>query len=240
MLIKLKNKILRFLDHRFCPNKQPSLANKLRWLEKLDLDSIIDIGANEGQFLESALEAFPGKPVCCFEPLEEAANKLQEKTRSISGVRIKRLALGNHNGKITINHCGFSPSSSILEMKKLHKEAFPFTASMKSKEEIRIARLDDIMVDMPEFKRPFIKIDTQGYEMEIMNGGIQTLARSPVIMLEVSYAILYEKQPLFREIYDRLTSLGFGYGGNIDQLLDPRDLRPLQADAIFIKNEQPT
>jgi hypothetical protein len=77
------------------------------------------------------------------------------------------------------------------------------------------------------------KIDVQGAELEVFEGGAATLRRCAALIVELSYFQLYEEQPLFDAVYQRLKSLGFAYRGNLDQMTSPRDGRILQADGLF-------
>jgi hypothetical protein len=88
---------------------------------------------------------------------------------------------------------------------------------------------------MPLLKTPLlIKIDVQGFERMVILGGIQTIKKAEVLIVEVSFQELYENQVPFDTIYSLLTGLGFTFIGNYDQLLSPKDGSILQADAIFL------
>ena len=80
-----------------------------------------------------------------------------------------------------------------------------------------------------------IKIDVQGYELFVLHGGPETVKRARALIVETSFTKLYEGQPLFDDIYKTLKKSEFDYGGNWDQLTDPRDGRILQTDAIFLR-----
>jgi hypothetical protein len=81
-----------------------------------------------------------------------------------------------------------------------------------------------------------IKIDVQGYEMQVLKGGERVIQSADVIIIETTFVPLYKDQPLFADIYNYFTSRGFRYAGNIEQLLAPINNQILQADAIFIKS----
>jgi hypothetical protein len=80
-----------------------------------------------------------------------------------------------------------------------------------------------------------IKIDVQGFEDKVIAGGADTIKKAKVIIIEVTFKELYTDQPLFHDIYEMLSKLGFTYHGNFDQLPSPVTGEILQADAIFIK-----
>jgi hypothetical protein len=80
-----------------------------------------------------------------------------------------------------------------------------------------------------------VKIDVQGYEDRVIAGGDAVISRSKAMIVEVSFQELYEGQPLFDDIYQRLKQKGFAYMGNLYQLLNPADAAVLQADALFVR-----
>ena len=80
-----------------------------------------------------------------------------------------------------------------------------------------------------------LKMDVQGYEDKVINGAKQLLNDVDYIITEVSFRSLYKDQPLFGDIYDLLSSLGFQHGGNFETLLSPKDGSILQADALFYR-----
>jgi hypothetical protein len=81
-----------------------------------------------------------------------------------------------------------------------------------------------------------LKIDVQGYELNVLRGAEKTLIDVDIILIETSFYELYKNQPLFKDIYDFLSNRGFDYYGSFEQLYDLRDGRILQADSIFISN----
>jgi FkbM family methyltransferase len=208
-------------------------SNPLVWLKERGYKTIIDIGANEGQFTCKILEVIPDAKYLCFEPIPEVYEQLKFNVKKYKNISIFNLALGERNGEAKININQYSPSSSILEMLELHKENFNF-AIQTEQSRIRIARLDDFLSD--EIDPPILlKIDVQGYEMDVLKGAERILGQSELIIIETTFIALYENQPLFEEVYDYMIGKGFKYAGNLEQLLSPKDNTILQADAIFVK-----
>jgi hypothetical protein len=117
----------------------------------------------------------------------------------------------------------------------LHKEAFPFTSEV-SKEEIVIKRLDDIIAQEEIKPEILIKLDVQGYEDKVIQGGMKTFKRATIIICEVSFYELYREQLLFDAISNIFKNMGFTYRGSINPGFHPKNGMPLFADAIFIKD----
>ena len=85
-------------------------------------------------------------------------------------------------------------------------------------------------------KNIFLKIDVQGFEEKVLAGGRQTIARAKVVLLELSYELLYENQPLFADIYEIMKDLGFRFQGTMAQMPHPKDGRLLDADCFFVRD----
>lgn len=204
------------------------------WLKNLNFKSILDIGANSGQFVEKFLIFYPKADFFCFEPLSEPFDELKEKFGSKQNFHLYKFALGNKAGEEKIFHNEYSPSSSLLAMKDEHKDAFDF-AREEFEEEITIKKLDHLSIE-PDIKKPYlVKMDTQGFESEVIKGGKDIISKADMIIIETSFVQLYEGAPLFDDIYMILKNMGFEYVGSFEQLRRPQDGKILQQDSIFIK-----
>jgi FkbM family methyltransferase len=149
--------------------------NPFLGLNRFSINTIIDIGANKGQFAEKALKAFPHARIYCFEPLPEALNELEKlaKKENLSRVKTLNLALGNREGEVQMfHHLDHNDSSSLLKTTKLYESYYPIT---KKRREISVhlATLDKVAEKNPELSVPeiLIKVDTEGYEKFVIEGG---------------------------------------------------------------------
>ncbi|MBB6327814.1 FkbM family methyltransferase [Algoriphagus iocasae] len=204
------------------------------WILKYGIETIIDIGANKGQFAARFRVLFPDAWIYSFEPIPEVYDQLCKRFELDTKFQAFNLGLGKHSGEIDFFQNEFTDSSSALPMKKLHKENFPRTSNEK-KIQIKIERLDEIMKSIVSSSPMLIKIDVQGFEEMVILGGKDTLIKASVVIVEVSFYELYENQVFFKTIYEHMLSLAFSYHGNYEQLVSPVDGCVLQADAIFIK-----
>jgi FkbM family methyltransferase len=205
-----------------------------KWLHSLNINTILDIGANLGQFTNTALHLLPNAKIYSFEPIPDCFEKLSDSVRNNNNVTTYNIGIGAESGTISFQYNKFSAASSFLPSTDRLKESFPY-AGETNLIDVSISRLDDIAKDLEIGDSLLTKIDVQGYEDKVLAGGEKTVKRSKVIIIETSFEKLYEQQPLFDDIYRSLVNWGFSYAGSIDQLEDPNDGRPLQCDAIFIK-----
>ena len=94
------------------------------WLHKLDIETIIDIGSNEGQFIHTINKTLPGKKIYAFEPIESCYQNLVSNTRGFN-IKTYNCGLSDMNGTAEINISNNFFSSSILGMNDLHKDLYP-------------------------------------------------------------------------------------------------------------------
>jgi len=204
------------------------------WLQKFCFKTILDIGANEGQAAILFRQAFRQATIHSFEPLPDCFTKLKQTAAKLGHVTPYNTALGTTSGTIQFERNLYSPSSSILAVNKTHQENFPQTSGTVSVE-VCIQRLDEVMADIPVDGPMLVKLDVQGYERQVIEGGTETLSRADVVIAETSMEPLYDGQPLFLDIVNSLKELGFRYAGSMDSLYSPKDGRVLQQDAFFVR-----
>ena len=206
-----------------------------QWLKNLDFKTIIDVGANEGQAANNFLGLFPRAEFYCFEPLPEPFKDLSKRFKNSSNFHLYDFALGNESGEKKMFRNEYSLSSSILPMEEAHKEAFVNTKN-EFEEQITIKKLDDVFKNIKLNKPLLVKIDVQGFELEVIKGGSNIISDADMIILETSFVHLYKDSPLFSDVHDLLKSMGFEYQGAYEQLAKPQDGRILQQDSIFVRS----
>lgn len=208
---------------------------KIRWLKNLGINTVIDVGANTGQFASTIHEYLPKAKIISFEPLLDCYKDLINNMKSVDDFRAYNYAVADVNVEnFDMHRSSSSPSSSLLKMCNLHKKLFPYSDG-ESIEKVNIRRLDDIINDTDIVPEILLKIDVQGTEDKVINGANKVLSKTKVVLLETSFEMLYENQVLFDSIYKMLSSLGFSYKGNWNELRNPEGGELIQADSIFIR-----
>ncbi|MDI9311580.1 MAG: FkbM family methyltransferase [Limnohabitans sp.] len=206
------------------------------WLSSFNFATVIDIGANEGQFAHKIRKLLPQVYIHSFEPIPQVFDSLQLLSQQDSRFSAYNTALGNSSGSIEIILNESTAASSILKMTEDAQAHFSFLKE-DNNIEISIARLDDFKFDT-EIQKPYlVKIDVQGFELEVLKGGVDFIRDAELVIIEVSFKYLYKEQVLFDEIYNNITALGFRYTGSIEQLISPNLHEIIQADAIFVKQK---
>ncbi|HDY89312.1 MAG TPA: FkbM family methyltransferase [bacterium] len=221
--------------HRLTPSSNPAFQ-LLKALNHFDIDLVLDVGANVGQFaLELRSVGYKGILVS-FEPLSAAHTTLSEAAGNDPMWRVHpRSAIGDHDGEIEINIAGNSVSSSVLPMTELHSSAAEDSAYL-GVESVPLLRLDSAAPTyLAKSRHPFLKMDTQGFEWQVLDGAMAILPKICGVLCELSLVPLYESQRLWMDMIQRLKSEGFTLWSIQKGFTDPRDGRTLQVDAIFFR-----
>jgi FkbM family methyltransferase len=208
-----------------------------RWLLDAGIRTILDIGANTGQFARLAHEVWPAAAIYSFEPLPDCFEALKTALPASADFHPVNCALGAAAGTLEFRKALHTPSSSFLQMTDLHKEAFPESGGGQEERTLSVAvrTLDEVARELPLWENVLIKIDVQGYEANVIAGGAETVRRAAAVIMETSFRKLYEGQPLFEDIYETMRGLGFDFQGNMEQMVSPADGTVVQADSIFVR-----
>ncbi len=211
-------------------------ARFISMLKTNKVNLIFDVGANAGQFGVLLREiGFDGK-IISFEPLSDAREILLNISKNDPLWQIAlQTAIGEENGEIEIQIAGNSQSSSVLDMLETHVRAAPDSKYI-GKEKVALRTLDSIASDyMDSNSIAFIKIDTQGYETQVMNGAKKLMNQIVGIQVEISLVPLYKGQFLFDEMIKKLKNYGFELWSISAVFSDPNTGQLLQVDATFFR-----
>jgi FkbM family methyltransferase len=220
---------------RYRPSNSAA-AQLVKALEVAGINVVFDIGANEGQFSREIREyGYTGK-IYSFEPLSSARKKLLTLASVDLNWKVHdQSAIGDQDGEIKIHIAGNSVSSSVLPMLESHSSASLGSAYIDS-ERVPIARLDLVAKHYVTLESNlFIKIDTQGFEWQVLDGAGETLQQARGVLCELSLVPLYDGQRLWRDIVDRLDAEGFMLWALQKGFTDPRTGQSLQMDGIFLR-----
>ena len=218
---------------RFTPSDH-LLARKKRVIEYHNIDTVIDIGANSGQFAQQLRNdiSYNGR-IISFEPLRSAYILLLEKASKDPKWDVYNFALGDIEGKKVINIAENSLSSSLLSMRPLHLRVAPHSRYI-AKELVNVKKLDSIFSNFySPNDRIYLKIDTQGYEEKVLSGSLASLNFIDILQLELSLVSLYEGETLLIDMCANLSDKGFYLYGIDPVFTDNQTGQLLQVDCIF-------
>ena len=183
-------------------------------------DVVLDIGANTGEFIINAKKIFPSAKIIAFEPVKSCFNELKNRFENKPNITLYNVALGSENKRGEIFVSDFSPSSSIVRPDGNSKT-----------EEIDIKRLDEYRDLIKEKDKVFIKIDVEGFELEVLKGAESLLQGADWIYVESR--ILDAIGCNFTELYNYLTSKNWSFLGSYDNVFNNEGYL-IYFDAMFL------
>jgi FkbM family methyltransferase len=198
--------------------------------------TVLDIGANVGQFSEWAAKCFPEADIHAFEPLPSCVAELKKVAARFPRIQTHAHALSFETGEAEMFENDYAPSSSLLKMTDRHREIWPKTAKDK-KVMVPIETLDGVLGKTPIKGPAFLKIDVQGFELNVLRGAEKTLREVAVIQSEVQFDAFYENQTDFLDLQNFLAEHGFRFAEFADERRLNDEQRLVYADAVFVKKE---
>lgn len=238
----LKSHVTRFvrrlgLDIRLFRPASSESAQLMKILSAHGVNLVFDVGANAGHFGQYLRDAGYRGRIVSFEPLPAAWNDLLKASRKDPLWEVApRAAIGSDAGELEIHVARNSVSSSILDMHESHTNAAPESGFI-GKERVPLRRLDSLASEyLRSDSVPFLKIDTQGYEDQVLTGADGIMDRIVGIQLELSLVPLYKGQRLFDDLTEWLKRLGFEIWAISPVFVDPQSGRLLQIDATFFRS----
>jgi FkbM family methyltransferase len=208
-----------------------------RVLRLTGADVVLDVGANTGQYGDLLFETGFQGTLISFEAIPSVHQQLSEhaKGKRRSWLVAPCAALGSKRGQININVSANSVSSSVLPMLAAHLDVAPHSRYV-GKQWINVERLDDLALGLvPPAGKLLLKVDTQGYELEVLKGATGLLQRVAAVQLELSLTPLYEGGPTFLAMVAFMASAGFELFGIVPEFTDERSGRLLQVDGFFVR-----
>lgn len=198
----------------------------------LGVRTVLDVGANTGQYATGLrASGFIGR-IVSFEPLADAFTDLLAASGSDRQWQCLQLAASDGAGHATLNVAANSASSSLLTMAPAHERAAP-NAAMVGTQEVMLARLDEVE-ELGAVPDPLmLKLDVQGHELAALTGAAGLLDRVVLIEAELSVQELYDGGPVMREMLNAMADRDFVLVALEPGFHDPGDGAILQFDGFF-------
>jgi len=195
--------------------------------------TVIDVGANAGQFTRACLGVWPAAHVLAFEPLPDVARGIEARIGQTGQVDVHACAVGASDGTTRFFPFENSLSSSAFGVAEgAGAEAWarplpPITVPLR--------RLDTVLASTTIDRPALLKVDVQGSELEVVRGAEVTLGQVDALLIEVAFQPLYAGQPPFSSVHDALGQLGWA-------LVRPLDVRResgriVEADLLYRRSD---
>lgn len=235
-LLKLKRFLNRAFGLELIKYPTPELDRKIKLLKTYNIDTVLDVGANIGQFASELRNIGFKGTIISFEPTSEAFSKLKENSKKDKNWKVYNYSLGEFDGETEINISKNSVSSSMLKDLPQLTESAP-EAKFISKERITVKKIDTIFNEFNlSRQKVFLKIDTQGYENMVIDGAIQSLPFISGIQIEMALIPTYEGAITFEEMITKLKKYNFITTSIESGYYDKNSGKLLEVDGIFFNN----
>jgi FkbM family methyltransferase len=205
--------------------------NFLKSISDKGIELVIDAGANIGQFSLAVRENLPQCQIIAFEPLLGPAAKFENVFANDESVVLHQLALNTVEGDVEMHVSNSIDSSSILPITSEQDRIFPNT-SEDHLEKVKTAPLSNFISPAVKQRSCLLKIDVQGFELEVLKSAELILDKVKIIFVECSFVELYTGQPLVADIISWLLEKQFILVGVGSMYFDNMG-RSIQGDFIF-------
>ena len=198
--------------------------------------TILDVGANQGEFVARSGAMFPEASIHAFEPLPVCRPQLESLVSRYPKLEVHPVALGPQPGQVEMFANDYSPSSSLLPMGERHRALWPHTAKDR-KLTVAVETLDAVAERCRFEPLYLLKLDVQGYELPVLEGAVKVLPNTMALQAEVLFEPLYENQTDFLALLNFLGRHGFRFAEFLDERRLPPDYHLVYADAWFLNEK---
>lgn len=208
-------------------------------LRELEVDCLLDVGANTGQFAHAMRRAgYQGRMVS-FEPMEQPLERLRSAAARDPEWEVRGHALGDRDGTAEI-HGRPGAMSSLLDTSEFGRSWHPRLRE-SAPETIEVRRLDGLYDELTadlEAGRVFLKMDTQGFDLQVFAGAGARVHDLVGLQSELSYLPIYDGTPTMREALDVYERAGFALAGLFPVSYDRRTARVVEFDAVMVRGQR--
>ncbi|WP_310425790.1 FkbM family methyltransferase [Chamaesiphon sp. VAR_48_metabat_135_sub] len=208
-------------------------------LEKYQINLVIDVGANEGQFASDLRQiGYQGK-IISFEPISSAFEILKAAASNDKNWDIHKLALGKQNAEQKIYISNDSVFTSFLKSNDWCEQEFGEESVGKQEETVIVRRLDELLnetVDNLDRARIYLKMDTQGYDLEVFMGLGNIHEQVFALQSEVSVVPIYQEMPHLTDSILFFEQAGFDIAGMYPVSTEKSGLRVVEFDCLMVRS----
>ena len=204
----------------------------LRWsLEQLKRfgfspTNVLDVGAFQGDWARTCLSVFPHALITCVEPQDSQQESLANLASQTMNIKVIQVLLGKTDS-FSVPFSEMGPGSSVLLAKQATSENKPM-------------KTIDALIESGKFESPdFLKLDVQGYEIEVLEGWTKGFEQCEVIQCEISLLPLIPQAPLLHEVVAYLYNKDFLMFDVTELIRSPYDAAVWQIDALFCRKDSP-
>jgi FkbM family methyltransferase len=216
-----------------------SLAYHLKTVfRELEIDCVLDVGAHEGEFAGSLRDLGYTGQILSFEPVRASFDALTRARGLDRGWRGHNVALGAEDGELEMNIYRGSVFNSFLKPTDEGTARFRGDTEVVRVEKVPVRRLesviDEVLAERPE-ARLFLKVDTQGYDLQVVRGAGRRLDKIRALQTELAARSTYAGMPSLPEALRELNALGFELTGMFPVARELDHLRLIELDCVMCR-----
>ncbi len=222
--------------------KERDLALHLQQLfDRLEVDCVLDVGANAGQYRDFLREKvlYDGS-IVSFEPVGKHVERLQARAQADPEWHVEGYALGRSDGTLPINVMVSDQFSSFLQPDNSRVNDYASLNKPCAIEHVAVRTLDSVLPVLRErlgFDRPYLKLDTQGFDMQVLAGAAASLPLMRGLQTEASVIGIYKDMPTYMDAIRYLGEQGFDVTGFYPVSRDS-SLRLVEFDCVMINRSR--
>ncbi|MFC1886639.1 FkbM family methyltransferase [Thermodesulfobacteriota bacterium] len=240
--MKIHHRLTQALGYEFINIRKhhPSLETHLKILfSHMDISLVLDIGANEGSFGRMIRDFGYKNRIISFEPVQTAYLQLARNIENDKRWQAFNYALGAEKKSLDMLVPCRNEFASFLEASDYGKENWSTVFTSTKREAVEVYRLDNVFPEMTETdinkEKIFLKIDTQGYDLEVMRGAGEVFRQIDAMQLELALIHIYKEMPDYLESLKMCRQLGFELTGIYPVSRNREKLSLVEVDCVFRK-----
>jgi FkbM family methyltransferase len=246
-VIQLLGRGLDRLGHVHVPKWQlgsyPLAQHLTALFEAYGIDCVFDIGANTGQYGSFLREQVGYRgAIVSVEPVAGHAESLRATATGDRNWTVRQVALGAEPGRLAMNVARRGDFSSFLAPDDSRVRTFATENETVRIEEVEVTTFDALLASVRDEGIPagnlYLKLDTQGYDLQVLEGARWSLAGVLALQTEMSVQPIYKGMPDYRTALDRLDALGFAPSGMFPVTHDAR-MRLVELDCVMVRRDAP-
>lgn len=216
---------------------QPTLDSHLKQLFRLmGIDCVLDVGANQGQYGMMLRKAGYKGRIVSFEPVKATYDILKKRAAGDAEWRLFNCALGAKAGEQEIHVTRSTVFASFLDPNEFSRRKYPDAMPVEHSETVRIRTLDEVYPEaIAGLKAPkvFLKLDTQGFDLQAFAGGKNTIPTVLGMQTELSIQAIYKDMPDYLQALETYTKAGFVISGLYPVSRDRETLALIELDCVM-------
>lgn len=206
-------------------------------LPRLDVDCVVDVGANSGQYGQMLRSIGYAGRIISFEPVSSCYQKLAQVAARDGNWETFQLALGEADAVLPINVTSSTDFSSFLTPNEYCSSTFGEGPRVAHVEQVPVRRLDDVLDDLPQItghSRLYLKMDTQGFDQAVLRGAADCMDRIVALQSELSVKPVYGGAVRYLDALREFEEAGFEVSGLFPVNRD-RNLRLVEVDCVMVR-----